>query len=75
MDGSNSKLCVSWELTSGRGSQFIQKSAGLWRVEGSSVGSYFGIMIPDASSERRVFHASFRSNITTCNRLNRIETR
>lgn len=28
IDGSNSKLCLSWELTVGRGFQFIQKKCG-----------------------------------------------
>lgn len=41
---------------------------------GEADGSYFGIMIPDASCERRVFHASFRVISDGCNHLGCIGT-
>lgn len=41
---------------------------------GAADGSYFGIMIPDASCERRVFHASFRVISNGCKRLRCIGT-
>lgn len=59
----------------GRGFQFAQKKCGNRGFEGGpeseqgTDGSYFGIMIPDASCERRVFHASFRAISDGCNRL------
>lgn len=62
----------------GRGFQFIQKNCGGRVCEvgagRGTDGSYFGIMIPDASCERRVFHASFRVISAGCNRLSCIWT-
>lgn len=60
-------------INGGTGIPVCRKKCGVrgrtGRGAGEADGSYFEIMIPDASCERRVFHASFRVISDGCNRL------